>query len=71
MKVYFGVSLNSNEEVKPVLLNRPGFPFLFSGEAAQGPTHAAIVNAIYNAVGVRLREIPFTSKRVKAGLNGN
>ena len=54
---------------KTVLLNRPGFPFLGSGEAAQGPTPVAIANAIYDAVGIRLREIPFTPQRVKAALN--
>jgi CO/xanthine dehydrogenase Mo-binding subunit len=40
-----------------------------SGEAAQGPTPAAIANAVYDAVGVRLREIPFSPKRVLAALN--
>ena len=29
---------------------------------------AAIANAIFDAVGVRLREAPFTPKRVLAGL---
>jgi hypothetical protein len=52
-----------------VLLNRPGNPFLGSGEAAQGPTPAAIANAIFDAVGIRLREIPFTPIRVQAALN--
>ena len=28
--------------IETVLINRPGFPFLGSGEAAQGPTPAAI-----------------------------
>jgi nicotinate dehydrogenase subunit B len=54
--------------VETVLLNRPGQPFLGSGEAAPVPTGAAIANAIFDAVGVRLREIPFTPGRVKAAL---
>ena len=39
-----------------------------AGEGAQGPTPAAIANAVYDAVGVRLRRIPFTPERVKAAL---
>jgi CO/xanthine dehydrogenase Mo-binding subunit len=52
-------------KIETVLINRPELPFLGSGEAAQGPTPAAIANAIYNAVGARLREIPFTPERVR------
>jgi nicotinate dehydrogenase subunit B len=56
-------------KIETVLLNRPGFPFLGSGEAAQGPTPAAIANAIFNAVGIRLREIPFTPERVTSAID--
>jgi nicotinate dehydrogenase subunit B len=55
-------------EIETVLLNHPGYPFLGVGEGAQGPIPAAIANAIYDAVGARLREIPFTPERVKAAL---
>ncbi|MFC1922593.1 molybdopterin cofactor-binding domain-containing protein [Chloroflexota bacterium] len=58
-------------KIETVLLNRPGFPFLGSGEAAQGPTPAAIANAIYDAVGIRLRVIPFIPETVKAVLTKN
>ncbi len=51
-----------------VLLDRPEQRSLGCGEAAQGPTAAAIANAVYDAVGVRFRDIPFTSDRVLAGL---
>ncbi len=54
--------------IETVLINRPELPFLGSGEAAQGPTPAAIANAVYHAVGVRLREIPFTPERVRDAL---
>ena len=37
---------------------RPGTPFLGTGEAEQGPTAAAIANAIADAAGVRLRNTP-------------
>jgi CO/xanthine dehydrogenase Mo-binding subunit len=54
--------------VETVLVDRPGEPFLGSGEAAQPPTPAAIANAVFDAVGVRLRDIPFTPDRVRAAL---
>jgi CO/xanthine dehydrogenase Mo-binding subunit len=55
-------------KIEVVLINRPGAPTLGSGEATQGPTGAAIANAVFDAVGVRLREIPFTPERLKEGL---
>jgi len=54
--------------IETVLLNRPDLPFLGSGEASQNPTPAAIANAVFDAVGVRLRQIPFTPERVRAAL---
>jgi len=54
--------------IETLLLNRPELPFLGSGEASQNPTPAAIANAVYDAVGVRLREIPFTKERVLSAL---
>lgn len=38
------------------------------GEPATIPTAAAIANAIYNAIGVRVRELPITPARVLAAL---
>ena len=55
-------------EIKTVLLNRPGQPYLGVGEGAQGPVPAAIANAVFDAVGIRLRQIPFTPERIKAAL---
>jgi nicotinate dehydrogenase subunit B len=48
------------------LIARPGQPFLGTGEAAQGPAAAALGNAVANALGKRLRDIPFTPERVRA-----
>jgi CO/xanthine dehydrogenase Mo-binding subunit len=56
--------------VETVLLNRPGQPYLGSGEAAMGPAGAAIANGVFDAVGVRLRELPFTPERVLEQLSG-
>lgn len=55
-------------EIETVLLDRPDQPWLGAGEATHGPTPAAIANAVFEAVGVRLREIPFTPERVLAAL---
>ena len=54
--------------VESILLNQPGEPYLGSGEGSQGPGGAALANAVANATGVRLREIPFTPERVRAML---
>ena len=50
------------------LIDRPRQPFLGTGESAQGPTAAAIGNALADATGVRMRELPFTQRRVKAAI---
>ena len=46
------------DEVQVYVLNQPGTPFLGTGEAAQGPTAAALANATADATGIRLRDIP-------------
>jgi nicotinate dehydrogenase subunit B len=52
-------------EIEVHVLDRPDQPFLGAGEATQGPTAAALANAVADACGLRLREIPFTPARVK------
>jgi nicotinate dehydrogenase subunit B len=47
------------------IINRPGKPFLGSGETGQGPAAASIANAIANATGKRLRDLPLTRKKIK------
>ena len=46
-------------------------PFGSSGasEAFQSSGHVAVTNAIYNACGVRIHEIPATKDKIKAGLD--
>jgi CO/xanthine dehydrogenase Mo-binding subunit len=51
-----------------VLINRQEVAPLGAGELATVPVPAAIANAIFDATGVRLREVPFTPKRMLAGL---
>ncbi|MGA0557138.1 molybdopterin cofactor-binding domain-containing protein [Larkinella sp. VNQ87] len=45
-------------ETEVVVINRPTEKPLGAGEAAQGPTAAALVNAIYRASGQRIRQLP-------------
>jgi nicotinate dehydrogenase subunit B len=47
------------------IIDRPGKPFLGSGETGQGPAAASIANAIANATGKRLRNLPLTRKKIK------
>jgi xanthine dehydrogenase molybdenum-binding subunit len=39
------------------------------GEAANNPTAGAVANAVYNAIGIRLKEAPFTPEKVLSALN--
>jgi CO/xanthine dehydrogenase Mo-binding subunit len=50
------------------IINRPGAPFLGSGEAGQGPAAAAVANAIADATGHRFRDLPLSSERIKAAI---
>ncbi|MGI4950624.1 MAG: molybdopterin cofactor-binding domain-containing protein [Janthinobacterium lividum] len=50
------------------IVERPGLPFLGAGETGQGPTGASIGNAIANATGVRLRDLPLTRQQVKLAI---
>ena len=54
--------------VEVELIDRPDLPSVGAGEAAQGPTAAAIANAVAHALGVRVRELPLTSERVIAAI---
>ena len=55
-------------DVEIVLINWPEMPALGAGEPSTIPLAAAIGNAIFNATGARLREVPFTPERVLAAL---
>jgi CO/xanthine dehydrogenase Mo-binding subunit len=56
-------------QVETVLIDQPGVDSTGVGEVGSVPTGAAIANAIFDATGARLREIPFTPARVKAALS--
>jgi CO/xanthine dehydrogenase Mo-binding subunit len=57
------------ESVEVHIINRPGQPFLGSGETGQGPAAASIANAIADATGKRLRDLPLTRKRIKEAID--
>jgi CO/xanthine dehydrogenase Mo-binding subunit len=51
------------------LIDRPGEPFLGCGEASQGPGAAALANAVADATGRRVRDLPLTAARIKAAMD--
>src|SRR5438034_11389072 len=57
------------ESIDVHIVDRPGQPFLGTGEAAQGPTAAAIANAVASASGARIRDLPLDRKRLKAAIH--
>ncbi|OUJ71824.1 xanthine dehydrogenase family protein molybdopterin-binding subunit [Hymenobacter crusticola] len=46
------------------VLDYPNKPPLGAGEAAQGPTAAALANAVYRATGKRVRELPLRPEKL-------
>lgn len=55
--------------IECVLINRADVTAAGAGETAITVVAAALGNAIFDATGVRLREIPFTPARVKTALD--
>ena len=55
--------------IESVLINRTGVEATGAGETAITIVAAAIGNAIFDATGARVREVPFTPDRVKAALD--
>jgi xanthine dehydrogenase YagR molybdenum-binding subunit len=56
-------------EIVPILLDMPERGVIGLGEPARIPTAGAIANAVYNAIGVPVRELPMTPDKVLAALN--
>ena len=55
--------------IESVLIDRPAAKATGAGETAITLAAAAIGNAIFDATGARIREVPFTPDRVKAALS--
>ena len=56
-------------DIDVLMIPRPDEPPLGAGESASVPSAAAIANAVFDATGVRFRELPLTPERVRAALN--
>ena len=56
------------DSVEVHVVDRPGQPFLGAGECGQGPAAAAIANALADATGQRLRDLPLSREKVKAAI---
>jgi CO/xanthine dehydrogenase Mo-binding subunit len=57
------------DEIDIVLIDRPELPPMRVGEPASETVWPGVANAIYDAIGVRLRQLPMTPDRVLAGLS--
>jgi CO/xanthine dehydrogenase Mo-binding subunit len=53
-----------------VLLSKSTEPSVGAGECTMGPTAAAIANALQDALGVRVRDLPLTPDRIARTING-
>src|SRR6266436_3878837 len=58
-------------KIDVLMLPRQDQPPMGVGESASVPSAAAIANAIFDATGVRFRELPFTPERILRGLHGD
>jgi nicotinate dehydrogenase subunit B len=56
-------------KIETVLINRSDGDAMGAGEVAITVTAAAIANAVFDATGARIRQIPFTPERVKRELD--
>ncbi|MGE5535306.1 MAG: molybdopterin cofactor-binding domain-containing protein, partial [Acidobacteriota bacterium] len=59
---------NLPASVEVHVIDRPGQPFLGTGEAGQGPMAAAIANGVAHATGVRIRALPLSPANLKAAI---
>jgi len=68
-KTYRSLSLGLDAPlIESVLINRPDEEAMGAGETAITLVAAAVGNAIFDATGVRIREVPFTPERVRTSL---
>jgi len=60
------LTFSETPEIEIVLINRSDQPAVGAGEPSTVTTAAAVANAVFDATGIRLRQIPFTPDRVRA-----
>jgi len=56
-------------KIEPIILGNPDRGVIGIGEPPTIPTAAAIANAVYNAIGVRIRSLPITPDKILVVLN--
>lgn len=59
-------------EVPPIqieIINHPDQPSLGSGECSMGPTAAALGNALFDAIGVRVRNLPLSPENIVTAMD--
>jgi nicotinate dehydrogenase subunit B len=54
--------------METVIVDRPELPSLGAGEASLGPTAAAIGNAVRDALGARIPDLPLTAENLMRSL---
>jgi CO/xanthine dehydrogenase Mo-binding subunit len=68
-RTYRSLTLGADVPViESVLINRPDAEAMGAGETTITLVAAAIGNAVFDATGARLRQVPFTPERVKSAL---
>jgi isoquinoline 1-oxidoreductase subunit beta len=63
---YFPLRISEAPEVEVHIISTPGMPPVGVGEPAVTTVAPAVSNAVFDAVGVRPRDLPFTPEKVKA-----
>ena len=58
-------------EVRVHVIDRPDEPPLGAGEAAQGPVAAALGNAVFDALGVRIRSLPLSADNILQAIHAD
>jgi CO/xanthine dehydrogenase Mo-binding subunit len=56
-------------KIETVLIDRPDVEAMGAGETTVTVVAGAIANAVFDATGARIRQVPFTPERVKAALS--
>jgi nicotinate dehydrogenase subunit B len=68
-RTYHSLTLGLNvPAIESVLINRTGVEATGAGETTITIVAAAVGNAVFDATGARIRQVPFTPERVKAAL---
>ncbi len=68
MEFYKLCGLRDMPKIDVVMVDMPERGVIGIGEPPTISTHAAIGNAVFNAIGVRVSQTPFTPERVLAAL---